>query len=144
MKSDVRTTFCPNFDFTVKALMISNSLYHRNFQTKTDMKAKICFHAKLCTQNKILASKMRNLKQQKTSVFAPLILKRWIIYSRDVRSISKLKARHFKGTFYLQKIGKFPKNKKGTSFYCRILGACAPSAPSSYVYDLFPGNLSPF
>ena len=78
MKSDVRTTFCPNFDFTVKALMISNSLYHRNFQTKTDMKVKICFYAKLCTQNKILASKMRNLKQQKTSVFAPLILKRWI------------------------------------------------------------------
>ena len=78
MKSDVRTTFCPNFDLTVKALMISNSLYHRNFQTKTDMKVKICFHAKICTQNKILASKMRNLKQQKTSVFAPLILKRWI------------------------------------------------------------------
>ena len=79
MKSDVRTTFCPNFDFTVKALMISNSLYHRNFQTKTDMKVKIYFHAKLCMQNKILASKMRNLKQQKTSVFAPLILKRWIV-----------------------------------------------------------------
>ena len=55
MKSDVRTTFCPNFDFTVKALMISNSLYHRNFQTKTDMKVKICLYAKLCTQSKILA-----------------------------------------------------------------------------------------
>ena len=45
-KSDVRATFCPNFDFTVKALMISNSLYHRNFQTKTDLKVKICFYAK--------------------------------------------------------------------------------------------------
>ena len=78
MKSDVRTTFCPNFDFTVKALMISNSLYHRNFQTKTDMKVKICFYAKFCAQNKILASRMRNLKQQKTSVFAPLISKRSI------------------------------------------------------------------
>ena len=80
MKSDVRTTFCPNFDFTVKALIISNSLYHRKFQTKTDMKVKICFYAKICTWNKILASKMRNLKQQKTSVFAPLILKRWISF----------------------------------------------------------------
>ena len=74
MKSDVRTTFVQTSDFTVKALMSSNSLYHRNFQTKTDMKVKICLYAKLCTQNKILASKMRNLKQQKTSVFAPLIL----------------------------------------------------------------------
>ena len=64
MKSDVRTNFVQTSDFTVKALMISNSLYHRNFQTKTDMKVKICFYAKLCTQNKILASKMRNLKQQ--------------------------------------------------------------------------------
>ena len=33
--------FCPNFNFTVKALMISNSLYHRNFQMKTDMNVKI-------------------------------------------------------------------------------------------------------
>ena len=40
------------------------------------------FAQNLCTelgaQNKILASKMRNLKQQKTSAFAPLILKRRI------------------------------------------------------------------
>ena len=78
MKSDVWTNFVQTSDFTVKALMISNSIYHRNFQTKTDMKVIICFYAKFCTQNKILASKMRNLKQQKTSVFAPLILKRWI------------------------------------------------------------------
>ena len=78
MKSDVRTTFCPNFDFTVKALMISNSLYHPNFQTETDIKVKVCFYAKICTRNKILASKMRSIKQQKTSVFTPLILKRWI------------------------------------------------------------------
>ena len=78
MKSDVWTNFVQTSDFMVKALMMSNSLYHRNFQTKTDMKVKICFYAKLCTQNKILASKTRNLKQQKTSVFAPLILKRWI------------------------------------------------------------------
>ena len=75
MKSDVWTNFVQTSDLTVKALMISNSLYHRNFQTKIDMKVKICFYAKLCTQNKILASKMRNLKQQKTSIFAPLILK---------------------------------------------------------------------
>ena len=70
--------FCPNFDFTVKALMISNSLYHRYFQMKTDMNVKIGSYTKLCMQNKILASKMQNLKQQKTSVFTHLILKRWI------------------------------------------------------------------
>ena len=42
------------------------------------MKMKICLNTELCTQNKILVSKMQNLKQQKNSVFAPLILKRWI------------------------------------------------------------------
>ena len=78
MKSDVWTNFVQTSVFTVKALMISNCLYHSNFQTKTDMRVKICFYAKLCTQNKILASKMRNLKQQKNSAFAPLILKRCI------------------------------------------------------------------
>ena len=82
MKLNVWTNFVQTSDFMVKALMIFNSLYHRNFQTKTDMKGKIYFYAKLCTQNKISASKMQNLKQQKTSVFAPLILKRWInLYS---------------------------------------------------------------
>ena len=78
MKSDVWTNFVQTFDFTVKALMISNSLHHRYFQMKTDMNVKIGSYTKLCMQNKILASKMRNLKEQKTSVFAPLILKRWI------------------------------------------------------------------
>ena len=79
MKSDVWTNFVQTFDFTVKALMISNSLHHRYFQMKTDMNVKIGSYTKLCMQNKILASKMRNLKQQKTFVFAPLILKRWIL-----------------------------------------------------------------
>ena len=69
MESGVWTNFVQTSDFTVKALMSSNSLYHRNFQAKTDMKVKICLYAKLCTQNKILASKMRNLKQQKTADF---------------------------------------------------------------------------
>ena len=78
MKSDVWTNFVQTFDFTVKALMISNSLDHRNFQMKTDMNVKIGSYSKLCMQNKILASKLQNVKQQKTSVFAPLILKRWI------------------------------------------------------------------
>ena len=63
MKSDVWTNFVQTSDFTVKALMISNSLYDCNFQMKTDMKVKICSYAKLCTQNKILASKMQFLKQ---------------------------------------------------------------------------------
>ena len=58
MKSDVWSNFVQTSDFTVKALVISNSLYHRNFQTMTDMRVKICFYAKLCTQSKILASKM--------------------------------------------------------------------------------------
>ena len=78
MKSDVWTNFVQTFDFTVKALMISNSSYHRNFQMKTDMNVKIGSSSKLCMQNKILASKLQNVKQQKTSIFAPLILKRWI------------------------------------------------------------------
>ena len=89
MKADVWTNFVQTSDFTVKALMMSNSLYHRNFQTKTDMKVKICFYAKLCTQNKFLASKMRNLKQQKTSAFAPLILKRWIMPGSCGHSLSQ-------------------------------------------------------
>ena len=75
VKSDVWTNCCANFDVTVKALMISNSLHHRNFQMKTDMDVK---YTKLYTHKKILASKMQNVKQQKTSVFAPLILKMWI------------------------------------------------------------------
>ena len=78
MESDVWTNSVQTFDFTVKALMISNSLNHRYFQMKTDMNVKIGSYTKLCMQNKILASKMQNIKQQKTSVFAPLILKRWI------------------------------------------------------------------
>ena len=64
MKSDVWTNVCPNFNFTAKALMISNSFYHRNFQMKTAMNAKIGSYAKLCAQNKILASEMQHLKQQ--------------------------------------------------------------------------------
>ena len=64
MKSDVWTNFCPNFDLTVKAFMISNSLHHRDFQMKTDMYMKIGSYTKLCTQDKILASNMRNLKQK--------------------------------------------------------------------------------
>ena len=56
MKSDVWTNFCPNFNFTVKDLMISNSLHHLNFQMKTDVNVKSGSYTKLCTQNKILAS----------------------------------------------------------------------------------------
>ena len=79
MKSDDWRNFCQSFDFTVKAVMISKSLHHRNFQIKTDMNVRIGSYTKLCMQNKVLASKMRNLKQQNTSVFAPLILKQWIV-----------------------------------------------------------------
>ena len=57
MKSDVRKNVCPNFDFTVKALMIRNSLNNSNFQLKTDMNVKIGSYTKLCRQNKILATK---------------------------------------------------------------------------------------
>ena len=79
VKWDVWTKFCPNFNFTVKALIMSNSLYRPNFRMKADMNVKICSYHKLCTQNKMLASKFPNPKQQKTSVFASLILKRWIM-----------------------------------------------------------------
>ena len=91
MKSDVWTKFCPNFDFTVKALMISNSLCHRNFQMSSDINVKIGSYIKFCVQNKILASKMRNLKQQRTSVFAPLILKRWLL--GRIHTLLKISAR---------------------------------------------------
>ena len=96
MGSDVWTNFVQTFDFTVKALMISNSLNHRYFQMKTDMNVKIGSYTKLCMQNEILASKMQNIKQQKISVFAPLILKRWImpkqvLTKRTSRGISLLK-----------------------------------------------------
>ena len=84
MESDVWTNFVQTFDFTVKALMISNSLNHRYFQMKTDMNVKIGSYTKLCMQNKIFASKMQNIKQQRTSVFAPLILKRWIFYNLKI------------------------------------------------------------
>ena len=50
------------------------------------MNGKIGSYAKFCAQNKFLASKMRNLKQQRIAVFAPLILKRWII--RDFLKIT--------------------------------------------------------
>ena len=66
MKSDVWTNFFPNFDFTVKALMISNSLYDRNFQIKPDMNGNIGSYTKLYTQNEILPSKIGNLRHQKT------------------------------------------------------------------------------
>ena len=83
MKSDVWTKFVQTSDFMVKALIISNSLYHRNFEMKTAMNVKTGSYTKLCTQNKILDSKMQHLKQQKTFVFAPLILKRWIIAAKQ-------------------------------------------------------------
>ena len=78
MKSDVWTYFVQTSDLTVKALMISNSLYHRNFQTKTDMKVKICFHAKFCTQKQDFSLKNAKSQTTKDFRFAPLILKRWI------------------------------------------------------------------
>ena len=67
MESDVWTDFVQTFDFTVKALMISNSLNHCYFQMKTDMDVKIGSYTKLCMQNKILASK--NAKSQTTKDF---------------------------------------------------------------------------
>ena len=50
------------------------------------MNGKIGSYGKFCAQNKFLASKMRNLKQQRIAVFAPLTLKRWII--RDFLKIT--------------------------------------------------------
>ena len=82
-------------DFTVKALVISDSLHHRSLQMKAEMNVKIGLYTKLSTQNKILASMMRNLKQQKASVFAPLILRRWIkaTYSTLLQNLSLFSGR---------------------------------------------------
>ena len=107
MKSDVQTTFCPNFNFTVKAFMISNSLYKRNFQVKTDMNGKIGSYTKFCAQNKILDSKMRNLKQLKTSVFAPLILKRWIARLFSLKLFRNLRDRVTMSLFKLSLLCKY-------------------------------------
>ena len=49
-----------------------NSLYRHNFEIKTDMNLKICSHTILCTQNKILDSKMQKLKQIKHFRFGAL------------------------------------------------------------------------
>ena len=50
VKSDVWTRqIVQTSDFTVKALMSYNSLYHRNFQMKTDINVKIGPYTKLCT-----------------------------------------------------------------------------------------------
>ena len=74
----VWTKNVPNFEFTVNALTNLNSFYHYDFEIKTNINEKICLNAKVCTQNKILALKVQNLKQQNSSVLAHLILKRWI------------------------------------------------------------------
>ena len=62
--------------------MNSNSLNGYNFQTKTDMNVNICIRTKLCIEMKIFASKMQNLKEQKTFAFAPLVLKDGFFRSR--------------------------------------------------------------
>ena len=64
MKSDIWRNFCLNFDFTVKAHMICNSLYHRNFQMKTDMNEKTGSYTKFLYAEQDLASKMPNLKNK--------------------------------------------------------------------------------
>ena len=57
--------------------MMSYSLNQHNFQMKAGMNVKIGSYTKFFTQNKILATKTQNFKEQNTSVSAPLILKRW-------------------------------------------------------------------
>ena len=56
---------CPDSEFTVKALMMSNFLKFHNFQMKKCMNVKIWLFTKLCTQKKLLVTKMPNFKQQK-------------------------------------------------------------------------------
>ena len=60
---DFRVKSVQAFDFTVKAVMNSNSLDCHNFEIKTFINFKMCFNVKICMQNKILASKVQNLKQ---------------------------------------------------------------------------------
>ena len=45
---------------------------------KTTMNVKLCLNTKVCTQNKILASTVQNLKRQHTSALAYVIVKMWI------------------------------------------------------------------
>ena len=49
-KSKFGQKFVETLHFAVKVLITLNSLNHRNFQTKTNMKVKVCFYAKLCAQ----------------------------------------------------------------------------------------------
>ena len=58
----------------VKAFMNSSSLYRHDFEMKTDITVKIWIFTELCTQNKILASRIQNLKKQKIYAFAPFTL----------------------------------------------------------------------
>ena len=70
----MKSKFVQISDFTVKALMNSNSLNRHNFQTKTDMNVKMLFSSKLCTKNKILDSKMQN----QDFPFSAAYLEEWI------------------------------------------------------------------
>ena len=65
----------------------------------------------------------------------------FLVYIRDVGSISNLGGTTLQGHFFLKKKGAFSTNKKGTSlFVAKSWGAHAPSAPppvpTSMVYIL--------
>ena len=68
---------CANSDFKLKALMNSNFFISPYFLNEYRYEREHLFLSKLCTQNKILASKMQNLKKRKTRALVPLIMKRW-------------------------------------------------------------------
>ena len=87
------------------------------------MKVKICFYAKLCTQNKILASKMQYFKQQTTSAFAPLILKRWIVSHKDVSFLrfSRTFQHIFRAFDHFFKLIVYLYVTHGTTLYCANL-----------------------
>ena len=116
--------------------MISNSLYIRKLQTKRDMKVNICFYAKLYTQNKILGSKMRHLKKQKTSVFAPLILKRWIVSRNCVSSRAGLDCKmagvDYQILFYTIATPGYP--KKVVPCLCGCCGGAVDSIISIFYF----------
>ena len=95
------------------------------------MNGKIGSYAKFCAQNKFLASKMRNLKQQRIAVFAPLILKRWII--RDFLKITccfgNFLNRHpGEGVLDLNLYGDLPTKK---NFFTLLQNFCLQMIPCS-------------
>lgn len=78
------TNFYPNFDFTVKSLVNSNSWHRHYFKRKAYMNVTVRFHTKPSMQNKILASKIQNREQRSLPLWRPFYLEKWRFQICDV------------------------------------------------------------